>query len=319
MEPGTYAVDPEPFGPPWRHWEEVGAEQAAEQGVFAPVYALSFGPRGAVVLAPGDVRGTRLIPERCGGYCVGVDGRDGPNLACGECGQAVATLMDDHASWLAVWLDPTAVCRRSDAVAAPEPESWDALIRDRPGIPPVEPDGYWSPVWSAAVGAATAHLLVASHGIPVAVPDGLVAQAFRRPLRALLPSGPPGRRLAVAGPGVPLPGGADILLVPSHPRSGQLWQPPAGWSDADAALVALPFDVWLHMAFRLDRPPLPAAGRLSDRVLIDDYTRHKLPAVPFGLDVSILQSTLARLPEVRSPWLRAVYGRLWESRFSAEL
>jgi hypothetical protein len=35
MEPGTYAVDPEPSGPPWRPWSEVGADEAEARGVFA--------------------------------------------------------------------------------------------------------------------------------------------------------------------------------------------------------------------------------------------------------------------------------------------
>ncbi|MGW0633368.1 hypothetical protein [Streptomyces sp. NPDC002758] len=63
MEPGTYAVDPEPSGPPWRPWNEIGVDEAEARGVFAPVYALSFGSPGAIVVAPGDTRGTILIPE----------------------------------------------------------------------------------------------------------------------------------------------------------------------------------------------------------------------------------------------------------------
>ncbi|MGW2043477.1 hypothetical protein ACWCO4_36290, partial [Streptomyces virginiae] len=30
MEPGTYAVDPLPTGPPWRVWDEVGEDLAAK-------------------------------------------------------------------------------------------------------------------------------------------------------------------------------------------------------------------------------------------------------------------------------------------------
>ncbi len=36
--------------------------------MFAPVHALSFGEPGAIAIAPGDVRGTVVIPERCDGY-----------------------------------------------------------------------------------------------------------------------------------------------------------------------------------------------------------------------------------------------------------
>src|SRR6266851_7968377 len=77
MEPGTYAVEPEPSGPPWRPWSEIGEDDAAVRGVFAPEYELSFGPPGAIVIAPGDARGTVLIPDRCDGQCCGLDGRDG--------------------------------------------------------------------------------------------------------------------------------------------------------------------------------------------------------------------------------------------------
>lgn len=86
LEAGTYAVDPEPYGPPWRPWEEVGAQEAAARGVFAAVGALSDGPPDTVLLAPGDMRGTGLIPERAEGYCMGINGSGGPNLACLGCG-----------------------------------------------------------------------------------------------------------------------------------------------------------------------------------------------------------------------------------------
>jgi hypothetical protein len=65
MESATYAVDPQPTGPPWRLWEEVGEEAAARQGVYAPVYSVSFGARGRIVIAPGDSRSMTLILEKC--------------------------------------------------------------------------------------------------------------------------------------------------------------------------------------------------------------------------------------------------------------
>lgn len=58
MDPGTYAVDPAPWGPPRRRWSEVGADEVAAHGLSAPVYALSSGTPGAIFLAPGDTRGT---------------------------------------------------------------------------------------------------------------------------------------------------------------------------------------------------------------------------------------------------------------------
>lgn len=86
---------PKPTGPPWRPWEEVGADAAARQGVFAPVHRVSFGARNRIVIAPGDSRSMTLIPDKCEGYCQGVDGRAGPNLACDGCGRPVATRTDD--------------------------------------------------------------------------------------------------------------------------------------------------------------------------------------------------------------------------------
>jgi hypothetical protein len=67
MESGTFAVDPESWGPPWRTWEEIDPDEAAARGIHAPVYSLSDGAPGAIVIAPGDARGTVLIPERGGG------------------------------------------------------------------------------------------------------------------------------------------------------------------------------------------------------------------------------------------------------------
>src|SRR5688572_24512214 len=82
---------------------------AQAHGIFATQGSLPFGPRGTVVVALGDVRGTALIPERNAGGCCGLAGRDGPNLACVRCGKPVATLIYDCGAWQAVWLDPRAV------------------------------------------------------------------------------------------------------------------------------------------------------------------------------------------------------------------
>ncbi|WP_328696399.1 hypothetical protein [Streptomyces sp. NBC_00342] len=332
MDPGTYAADPEPSGPPWRPWSEVGPEEAELRGVFAPVDTLSFGAPGAVVVAPGDTRGTVPIPERCDGYCLGLDGRDGPNLACARCGRPVATRIDDCSLWQAVWLAPGAV-RRIPAVdptgGSPERE---APAREWESTPPVEPSGHWSPRWTAAAGAALAHLLAASAGAPVSVPDGLVAQTFGRALEALLPPGPlvpPGplaplvpsvpsvrsvplgpsrsvaKRAALAGPGLPAPGPVpDIALVPRHPRTGEPWQPPGG-----AEAVPVDADVWQGMAFPREPLPVPATGGMPDGVLRDDPLP-PYPHVLFQPDPEVFLHTLARLPAVRQPWLRRIYDRV---------
>ncbi len=93
---------------------------------------------------------------------------------------------------------------------------WETLRQERPGIPPVEPSGWWNPLWEAVVAAALTRLLVVSAEARIAVPDGLVADTFRRLLDALLPPGPPARTLALAGPGLPA-SVTDIALVPQHP------------------------------------------------------------------------------------------------------
>ncbi|HEV7931671.1 MAG TPA: hypothetical protein VGP70_05040 [Actinomadura sp.] len=308
MEPGTYAVNPEPSGPPWRLWAEVGADEAEARGVYAPVYSLSYGPPGAVVIAPGDVRGTVLIPERCDGYCMGLDGRDGPNLACAECGRAVATRVDDCSYWQAVWLNPRAVCPLTGDGPARRVFGWEALREERPGTPPVGPSGAWSPLWTAAVAVALARLLAVSAGTRVVVPDGPVAATFGWALDTLLPPGPPAKDLVLAGPGLSATT-TDIALVPQHPQTGETWPSGAG------TVVPLAAGVWIHLAFDHDRRPVPGAGGIPDGVRRDDPPP-LLPSRPFRPDRDVFLSTLARLPEVREPWLRAIYDHVEARRYS---
>ncbi|MEU1722138.1 hypothetical protein [Nonomuraea sp. NPDC005692] len=307
LEPGTYAVNPEPSGPPWRLWEEVGADEAETRGVYAPVSALSYGPPGTVGVAPGNVCGTVLIPERCDGSCFGLDGRDGPNLACERCGQAVATRIDDCTLWQVVWLDPRAVRPVSVEGPARRAVGWEMLREEHPGTPPIEQPGWWSPVWTAAVGAALAQLLAVSGGKRVAVPDGPVAEAFRRAIDILLPPGPPTRDLVLAGPGLSVTA-TDMALVPRHPQTDEVW--PTGAQ----AVVPLAADVWMYMAFHDDQRLVPAAGGMPDEVRRDDPPP-LLPWNPFRPDWDVFLRTLARLPEVRQPWLRAIYDQVRDRRY----
>ncbi|MFI9276163.1 hypothetical protein ACIGXM_36610 [Kitasatospora sp. NPDC052896] len=320
MESGTFAMDPDPWGPPWRRWDEIAPGEAEARGIYAPVYALSDGAPGAIVIAPGDIRSTRLIPEKRGGACCGLDGSDGPNMACEACGLAVASRIDDCSLWQAVWLAPDAVRRLlvDDVDAAPL--SWEELMEEGKGTPPFEPIATWgsrlgtshywswSPQWEAAAGRALAHLLAASEGRPVTVPHGLIADVFQRTLDALLPVGAPERHAVLAGPGRPAPeAGVDILLVPVHPQTGQTWTP------ADRVLsaypVPLPLGVWLSMAFPKTYSPVPASGGIPHDLLRDD----PLPPRPnrlFRPDLGTFQHTLVRLPAVRSPWLRKIIENL---------
>ncbi|WP_169984522.1 hypothetical protein [Microbispora sp. H10836] len=308
MEPGTYAVDPEPSGQPWRPYDEVGAREAEARGVYAPVHALSYGPPGAIALSPGDVRGTVPILERCDGLCCGLDGRNGPNLACERCGREAATRIDDCSYWHVVWLDPRAV-RLADAGGSPRRMvAWEELRDELTEIPPTEPIGAWSPVWEAAVAAALARLLAVSGGARVAVPAGPVAGVFRPALDVLLPPGPPVKSLSLAGPGLPA-ATSDIALVPRHPQSGEAWPYGAG------AVVPLTAEVWTYLAFHDDRRLIAVAGgRAGDACR--EAPAPLVPYRPFRPDWGVFLGVLARLPEVREPWLRAIYDRVRKGRYS---
>ncbi|WP_149551535.1 hypothetical protein [Streptomyces marokkonensis] len=323
MESGTFAVDPDPWGGPWRMWDELNPGEAEARGIYAPVYALSDSTPGASVMAPGDIRGTRLIPEKRGGACCGLDGADGPNMACEACDLPVATRIDDCSLWQAVRLSPGAVHRVPVDGIHPAPLSWVELAEKAEKTPPFEPiatwGGWlganhywsWSPQWEAAAGQALAHLLVASQGQPVQAPDGLAADVFQRALDVLLPAGTPKRRAVLAGPGHPSPdASADILLVPVHPQTGQTWTP-AG-PTAPAYLVPLPLGVWLWLVSPEPNLPLPPSGRMAQDILRDD----PLPLLPndlFRADWGTFQHTLVRLPAVRSPWLRTTLENLTQS------
>ncbi|WOX21308.1 hypothetical protein [Streptomyces solicathayae] len=318
MEPGTYAVEPEPWGPPWRRWNEFTEEEAAARGVYAPVFALSDGLPGAIVVAPGDSRGTVLIPESAGGYCCGLAWTDGPNMACERCGLEVAARVDDCSLWQAVWFLPDAVRRVPFDGPAREPDAWTDLLAKGHATPASEPMARWaqqqetlwwrwSPRWEAAAGGALAHLLVASEGRPVIVPDGRVAHVFRNALDTLLPAGPPPKRAVLAGPGLPAPGeDADIVLVPVHPQTGETWAAPAGTT---ADVVPIPGGVWLSMAFPERGAPVPATGGLPDGVLRDDPSAPQ-PMFSFRIDRRAFLRTLSRLPAVRAPWLREIYDEV---------
>ncbi|MEU2232682.1 hypothetical protein ACH4A8_11950 [Streptomyces vietnamensis] len=317
MDEGTFAVDPLPSGPPWRRWEDLPEGEAEALGWYAPVWGISYGLPGAVLIAPGDSWGTVLVPERRGeGSCCGINGADGPNLACLACGALVATRVDDCSLWQAVWLDPAAV-RRVAAGPPPEPLTWEALLAERRIVPPVDQLGRWSPVWEAAVGAALADVVAASEGRPVDVPEGRVAEVFRHTLDGLLPRAPGARakRMVLAGPGLPAPDGpTDLVLVPRHPETGEAWGPAAERDGRRPVVVPLAAAVWLCLAFGEPPPlPLPASGRLARDVLRDE----PLPLRPnwiFRPDGAVFARTLARRPEARAPWLRDVLDGLRHRR-----
>lgn len=300
-------------------WDEIDPGEAEARGIQAPVHALSDGTPGAIVIAPGDVRGTRLIPEKRGGSCCGLDGADGPNMACEACDLPVATRVDDCSLWQAVRLGSDGVRRVLVEGARKAPYSWGELVERGESWPPFEaigtwggrlgPSHYWSwsPQWEAAAGQALAHLLVASEGQPVEVPAGLTADVFQRALDALLPAGPP-RRAVLTGPGEPSAReDVDILLVPVHPQTGQTWTPAA--PAAKAYAVPLPLGMWLWLVSPERYLPVPASGGMPQDVLRDDPLPPR-PAYLFRADRGSFHHNLARLPAVCSPWIRTILENL---------
>jgi hypothetical protein len=99
MAPGVYAVDDEPFGPPY-----------VPLGDGRDRVRVSVGPAHTFVLAPRDVVRTVAMrdPARRVGCC-GPDGMEGPNLECARCGAQVATEVADCWTWQEVRLYPDAV------------------------------------------------------------------------------------------------------------------------------------------------------------------------------------------------------------------
>ncbi|MET9631939.1 hypothetical protein ABZX92_31190 [Lentzea sp. NPDC006480] len=200
---------------------------------------------GRIAVAPGDVRGLSWIPGRLGGHCCGLDGRDGPNLAC-ACGQQVAARVDDCSLWQAVWFERDAV----RPVGEPEPVAdWEAF--DWESTPRPVADEWWQDRVEIAAGVALARILAASGGMPVIAADGPVADTFQRRLDEMLMPGPVARSLAAAGPGLPVE--ADIALVPRHPQTGEPW-PAAG------TLVPISAELWTWLVRDHEQPVIPPTG-----------------------------------------------------------
>jgi hypothetical protein len=68
--------------------------------------------------------------------------------------------------------------------------------------------------------------------------------------------------------------------------------------------VSVPYCIWAYLAFHRDRGPVP----LPRDVQIDPPSP-LIPSEPFRPDRVLFRATLARLPEVRQPWLREIYDR----------
>ncbi|MGI5337818.1 hypothetical protein ACQEVS_10655 [Streptomyces sp. CA-181903] len=223
--------------------------------------------------------------------------------------------------WQALWFLVHAV-RRRPAGTTRRADDGSSPPAERPGIPSIPPTEGWDVRWEMAAGAALAHLLAASGGSPVSLPDGFLTDMFGRTLAALLPPralpGAPAKRAALAGPGLPAPGSdVDIVVVPRHPRTGEPSLPP-GRAGKAPATVPLPADIWTYLAFPEDRRLVQAPGTLPVEILRDD------PLPPRRLYLfrpypDTFLDTLARLPAVRQPWLRAIYDRVRKTRYRSLL
>ncbi|MEV6235109.1 hypothetical protein [Lentzea sp. NPDC051838] len=236
---------------------------------------------GRIAIAPGDVREVSWIPDQLGDGCCGLGDSDRPNLAC-ACGRQVATRIDDCSQWQVVWLEREAV----RLAGGPEPvAAWETF--DWESVPLPGPDRWWQVHAELAAGKALAHILVASGGVRVTVPDGPVADTFRRRLDEML-TGPLSKSLAPAGPG--LHSKADILLVPRHPQTGEPWP-------ADGTLVPISAELWTWLVRYDDQPVIPATGGRWQSYLADD----PLPTRPKGVEPNLwaIRDTLSRLQTPR--------------------
>ncbi|WP_234334163.1 hypothetical protein [Streptomyces sp. NRRL B-1347] len=151
-------------------------------------------------------------------------------------------------------------------------------------------------------GVALAHVVVTARGRPVEVVPGSVAELFSLVLAELLPTGEATKRLDLAGPGLSAPA-AELVLVPVHPQTGEMWQPSGG-----AVVVPLDATLWAELVFPPHRTRLPTVGGLPTGVERDDpLPTH--PWLPFRPSGDAFRYTLARMPAVLEPWLREIYDR----------
>ncbi|MFG2698581.1 hypothetical protein [Kitasatospora sp. NPDC048407] len=302
MDAGSYAVDPEQSGPPWRLWEELADGEAEARGYYDRVYSLPDGPRGQILLAPGDDIGTTLIVDGADGYCCGLTGGHGPNLACAHCGLPVGAREDDCSVWQAVWLQPDAV-RAVPAGPDLPVTDWDGLIDERYAVPPVDAAGRWDRRCEQEMSTTLVGLALAAGGAPVAFDDGEAAAVFDRAMRHFPPdAGRPAKRCALHGPGRPLAGRhPELALVPRHPQTGRPWPTPPG-------VTGIPLDlaVWRHLAF----PRMRAAVRVHSVLRAElDRDDPPLPTWRCGVyfDGWLIHDLLARVPADRRPAVRAIH------------
>ncbi|MFD4637735.1 hypothetical protein ACFWN2_10505 [Lentzea sp. NPDC058436] len=197
------------------------------------------------VIAPGDVRGVSWIKGRLVGYCCGIDGHEGPNLACG-CGRPVATRVDDCSLWQVVRFEPDAV----RAVGDPDPvRPWETFDWD--SVPLTDADRWWQARAEISAAVALVRVLAVAADASVVVPDGPLADTFQAGLTERGSQGPRTLTLGLAGPGET--SGADVLLVPRHPQTGDAWPVPG-------RVVPISAELWTWLARADEQPVRPRTG-----------------------------------------------------------
>ncbi|MFD7729100.1 hypothetical protein ACFV6F_01760 [Kitasatospora phosalacinea] len=291
LDAGTYAVDPEPSGPPWRFWGELAEGEAEARGYQAPVQAVPVGPAGRLLCVPADATGTVLVRDRTDGSAT---------MACAACRRPVGARYDEWATWQGVWLEPGAV-RAAPAGPDRPPADWTELVRDRSGPRPVDARGCWSHRCEQEATMTLVDLLLAADGSPVVFEHRAAARLLGRELGHYLRTATgPAKRCALHGPGLPLADPhPDLALVPRHPQTGEAWPAPPG-----VRAVPLDVEVWRELAFADDRRAVRVGGPLRAELERDDpLPPHHWRPVFFC--TRLVRDTLARQPGVRTSAVRA--------------
>lgn len=221
MQPGDYAVDPEPYG--------------------------SGGIRGTSLMAPGEVR-ARLVPAACEIGCLGIHGYRRPNMACVQCGAPIGSRVDDCQAWQEARLHPGAVRaeRAEQDVPGREGEGGHGVrgVDEVRGRAPFEDGGAADWLWFGRLAIGAAGVLARSGGLPVRF--GERAAPLRDFLSGALSGGASERLLkpsgtfafcGLAGERPPEGASRSLALVPRGGRA------PAG-----AEPVHLDGYVWAYLA-----------------------------------------------------------------------